>query len=153
LNAYRCPQGNLLTRIGQEKRERADGLIDVLFKYRCPPAHCRNCPQATACTSNPSRGRSVKRSEHEELIDAHKKKMATAAAKTLYRLRRQTVELAFADAKEHRKLRRFSGRGLRRARTQVALLVLTHNLRVLFDISSPAQKGPPVDVTPLPITA
>jgi hypothetical protein len=54
--------------------------------------------------------------------------MAGPQAKELYRLRRQTVELVNADWKEHRKLRRFSGRGLPRARVQVGLTVLTHNL-------------------------
>jgi hypothetical protein len=43
-----------------------------------------------------------------------------------------TVELVNADWKEHRKLRRLSGRGLGRARCQVGLIVLTHNLLALL---------------------
>jgi transposase len=129
--AYRCPQGQLLTHIGQEKRQRADGQVDLLHKYRCAPRHCRACPLRAACTSSPERGRSVKRSEHEELIEVHKARMATAEAKALYKLRRQTVELGFADLKEHRRLRRFWGRGIARARATVALAVLVHNLRAL----------------------
>jgi hypothetical protein len=42
------------------------------------------------------------------------------------------VELVNADWKEHRKLRRFSGRGLARVRGQVGLVVLTHNLLALL---------------------
>jgi hypothetical protein len=47
------------------------------------------------------------------------------------RLRGQTIELVFADVKEHRGLRRFSGHGLARVRTEFALEVLVHNLLVV----------------------
>ncbi len=40
----------------------------------------------------------------------------------------QNVELVNADFKEHRKLRRFSGRGLLRVGCEVGLTVLAHNL-------------------------
>lgn len=109
--AYRCPQEQRLTHIGQEQRRRADGQVDTLHKYRCAPVPGRACPLRQACTSNPQRGRSLKRSEHEEWIDCHKARMTTLEAKALYKLRRQTVELGFADLKEHRKLRRLGGVG------------------------------------------
>jgi hypothetical protein len=73
----------------------------------------------------------VQRSEHEELIQAHRPWMETAEAKAVYRLRGQTIEMVFADVKEHRGLRRFSGHGLVRVRTEFALEVLLHNLLVL----------------------
>ena len=65
--------------------------------------------------------------------------MATPEGKELYRLRRQTVELVNADWKQHRKLRRFSGRGLARARCQVGLMVLAHNLITLLSEEAKAQ--------------
>jgi hypothetical protein len=58
--------------------------------------------------------------------------MEIAEAKTVYRLRGQTIEIVFADVKEHRGLRRFSGHGLVRVRTEFALEVLLHNLLVLY---------------------
>jgi hypothetical protein len=57
--------------------------------------------------------------------------METEEAKAIYRLRKQTMELGFADFKAQRGLRRCSGRGLARVRTEVALEVLGHNLLVL----------------------
>jgi hypothetical protein len=57
--------------------------------------------------------------------------METAEAKAVYRLRGQTIEIVFADVKEHRGLRRFSGHGLVRVRIEFALEVLLHNLLVL----------------------
>ena len=73
----------------------------------------------------------MQRSEHEELIQAHRTWMETAEAKAVYRLRGQTIEIVFADVKEHRGLRRFSGHGLARVRAEFALEVLLHNLLVL----------------------
>jgi hypothetical protein len=123
-----CPQGHRLKWIGKQKRRQADGEVNVMHSYRCRTENCRECPLAARCTTNPNRGRSVKRREHEELIEAHREWMATEEAKQLYKKRRQTVELCFADVKEHRHLRRFPRRGLLRAKTQVGLTVLVHNL-------------------------
>jgi transposase len=125
---YVCPQGHPLAWIGQQKRPQASGEINIMHSYRCSPHHCCACPLSKRCTINPKRGRSVKRSEHEPLIDAHRARMATAEAKALYKRRKQTVELGFADVKQHRALRRFPRRGLQRARTHVGLLLLAHNL-------------------------
>jgi hypothetical protein len=130
-NMYRCPEGHPMPWIGHQKRRQSDGQINVVHSYRCSPQHCGTCLRQTACCSNPHRGRAVKRSEHEALIESHRARMKTAEAKTLYRLRGQTVELGFADFKQHRSMRQFSGRGLFRARRQVGLTVLVHNLLII----------------------
>jgi Transposase DDE domain len=85
------------------------------------------------CTQTPAAGRAVTRQEHEQWIEALRARMAAPAAQALYRLRKQTVELVNADLKQHRKLRRFSGRGLARARCELGLIVLVHNLLTLVD--------------------
>lgn len=128
--AYVCPQGHLMVLEESWKEKRVDGGVQV-SRYRCPPQHCQGCPQQTRCTAKPASGRAVTRLEHEELIEALRTRMTQPESQTLYRLRKQTVELVNADMKQHRKLRRFSGRGLRRARCEVGLMVLTHNLLTL----------------------
>lgn len=128
---YVCPQGHGLKWIGKQKRRQSDGEVNVMHSYRCSPDDCCECTSAARCTTNPKRGRSVKRSEHEELIDAHRRRMVTDEAKLLYKKRSQTVELGFADVKEHRGLRRFPRRGLLRAKTQAGLAVLINNLLVV----------------------
>ena len=129
-----------MPQIGQQKRQQSDGQINVVHSYRCSPQHCRVCPQHVACSSNPNRGRAVKRSEHEALVEAHRARMATAEAKSLYRLRSQTVELGFADLKQHRSMRQFSGRGLGRAQRQVGMTILVHNLLVVQCAVTPPEK-------------
>jgi hypothetical protein len=66
------------------------------------------------------------------LIEAHRAKMETPEAKAIYRRRSRTVELRFADTKEHRGLRRFSSRGLERVRIEAGLCVLAHNLLAVW---------------------
>jgi hypothetical protein len=76
--------------------------------------------------------------------------MATAEAKALYRRRGQHVELVNADWKEHRQLRRFSGRGLTRVRSEVGLLVLAHNLLTVVaeETKAQAKQAPGVAANP-----
>jgi hypothetical protein len=136
-NEYRCPEGHPLPWIGHEKRRQSDGQLNVVHSYRCSPRHCRACPRQGECCSNVNRGRAIKRSEHEALVETHRARMATPEGKTLYRLRRQTVELGFADLKQHRAMREFSGRGLSRVRRQAGLAVLVHNLLTLNSAKPP----------------
>jgi hypothetical protein len=140
-NLYRCPEGHPMPWIGHQKRRQSDGQINVVHSYRCSPQHCRACPRQVACSTNPNRGRSIKRSEHEALVDAHRARMATTEAKSLYRLRSQTVELGFADFKQHRSMRQFSGRGRHRAQRQVGLTVLAHNLLVVHRAMPPPENN------------
>jgi hypothetical protein len=140
-NLYRCPEGHPMPWIGHQKRRQSDGQINVVHSYRCSPEHCRACARQVACSTNPNRGRSVKRSEHEALVEAHRARMATAEAKGLYRLRGQTVELGFADFKQHRSMRQFSGRGLDRAKRQVGLTVLVHNLLIVHRVAAPLKNS------------
>jgi hypothetical protein len=73
----------------------------------------------------------VKRSEHEELIVAHRAHMETEEAKAVDRLRKQTVELGHADLKRNRPLRGSSGRGLARTRIEAGLNELARNLLIV----------------------
>ncbi len=147
-NMYRCPEGHPMPHIGIQRRRQADDQINVMHSYCCAAKNCSACPRQPNCCSNPKRGRSVKRSEHEDLIEAHRMRMATPNAKAIYKMRKQTVELAFADLKEHRSLRQFSGRGLARAQRQVGLAVLVHNLLVIHRASPPQHLGTAAVETP-----
>jgi transposase len=124
---YVCPQGHRLEQEYSELVRRKGEERLRVFTYRCPPEHCGACPRQGGCARSPGRGRTIKRSEHEELVEALKERMQAEAAKQLYRRRGQTVELGFADVKEHRGLRRFRGRGLARVRIEIGLVVLAHN--------------------------
>jgi transposase len=124
---YPCPEGHRLEFTTTQTQRRADHKV-TLSLYTCPPEHCQACPRQSACTRTPAKGRTVSRMENEELLDALRLRMQTPDAQALYKQRSRTVELNFADLKEHRGLRRFHCRGQDRVKAEVGSLVLTHNL-------------------------
>jgi transposase len=129
---YCCPQGHHLKFVGSSVQTRQGGETLKLMQYRCPAEHCQACPVRTKCTRTPERGRIVKRSEHDDLAEELRDRMRRPEGRKFYGQRKQTVELSYADLKEHRGLRQFHGFGLTRARTQVAMLVLAVNGRALL---------------------
>ena len=124
---YQCPEGHRLEFAKQQTQQRVDHKI-TLSLYVCPPEHCRPCPRQSVCTRTPEKGRSVSRMENEELLDALRERMKTMAAKALYKQRSRTVELNFADIKEHRGMRRFHCRGPSCVHAEVGTVVLIQNM-------------------------
>jgi transposase len=130
-DVYVCPSGHAMPWESSKRERRAGEQSVVRHFYRCAGEHCQACPLRAACTPNPSAGRSVSRVEGEEVIEALRARMQTPEAKALYKRRRSTVERSYADLKVHRRLDRFSGRGLARVRAQLRLQCLVHNLLVV----------------------
>lgn len=127
-DGYECPAGQMLERVSSHTRMCSGGRQVMEWTYRGDADTCQACPLRDQCTTSQKQGRSIQRSEHDDLIAAHRAWMETTQAKSVYRLRGQTIEIVFADVKEHRGLRRFSGHGLARVRAEFALDVLLHNL-------------------------
>jgi transposase len=128
---YRCPAGHRLNYKGKEQKRRRDDNKVTQHRYHCPAEHCRACPLRERCVRNPEKGRTVKRLEGEELIEAHKEWMKTEEAKAANRLRGSVIERCFGDAKQHRNLRRLHGRGLQRAKAEIGLVVLVQTALTL----------------------
>lgn len=126
-NTYRCPGDKPLTLKGSQNRQRSGGRVEQLSIFRTKPSDCSGCPLKPRCSPNSKSGRTIARSEYEDLIDEHRARMAEASNQILYKSRRQTVEPAIGDFKQHRAMRRIRGRGLLRAKSQVALTVLASN--------------------------
>ncbi len=137
--SYQCPQQQPLLLAGVQNRPRSLGRSEKLELYRADAATCTACPLKARCCPQSRTGRHLNRSEHEELIEAHRRKMATPEAVALYKRRRQTVEPSFGDAKQHRNYRRVHGRGLANAKSQTALTVLAHNLNELVKAQRDAE--------------
>jgi transposase len=128
---YRCPQGNVLRFRNRTSKQKANGEYVPLEIYQADPSKCASCPLQPQCVRGGSGARTVRRQEHEDLIDALKERMNEPDAKKKYRERGCTVERRFADLKTHRGLQRFSGCTPERADAQVGLTVLAHNLQTL----------------------
>jgi transposase len=121
---YVCPQGHRLDYKGKERRRRRADQEVIEHRYHCSPEHCLGCPLRDRCVKNPEKGRTIKRLEGQELLDAQRAKMKTEEGQAKRKRRGQVIERDFADAKEHRDLRKLHGRGLSRARAEVGLVVL-----------------------------
>ena len=126
-NSYTCPAGHCLDYKDREKKSRLGGRHLYQSRYQCAAQHCECCPLASRCLGG-SGPRMIKRMEGEELLEAQRTKMEQDEVKERYRLRGQTVERGFGDAKGNRGVDRFHGRGLVRARAETGLLTLAQNL-------------------------
>ena len=129
--SYRCPEGKPLTYRERTTKQKANGDYFSIEIYQADPSDCAECPLKSSCVRGRSGARTVRRQEHEDLVEGLKERMKTPEAKAIYGKRGCTVELRFADWKTHRGLQRFSGQTPERADAQVGLTVLAHNLRTL----------------------
>lgn len=128
---YRCPQGHVLDYRGKERRSRRGDAYLIQHRYHCPPEHCRGCELAGQCVQDANKGRTIKRLEGQEIVDAQRAMMSRPEVKEEYKQRAPVIERAFADAKRNRNFRQLHGRGLRRALPEVGLLVLAQNILTL----------------------
>ena len=143
---YQCPEGRRLSRRATRTKRCAGGQTVCTTIYASAANDCRSCSRRAECTPSGKGGREIRRSEHEHLVEDLTTHMQSPEAKALYRLRSQTVELVFADAKQHRNLSRLSGHGLRAAGAEVGLCVLARNALALLaalDGSATPPRPPP----------
>ena len=71
-DAYECPAGQMLGRVSSHTRMCSGGREVVEWTYRGNADTCQACPLRAQCTTSQKQGRSVQRSEHEDLIVAHR---------------------------------------------------------------------------------
>jgi transposase len=123
-DSYRCPAGQTLVR----RRHKAKRHT---FEYTAGAKTCAACPRRPQCTRSKS-GRSVKRHERQEAIDAARAQSHSAAAKRDRRRRKHLMEGSFADAANNHGFKRSRWRGLWRQRIQDWLIAAVQNLRILL---------------------
>jgi transposase len=125
-DVYVCPKGERLVQIGTNKSHATMQHPDVI--YRC---HNTTCPVRTACTKDP-RGRKIRRSYGEEARERQAQKQQDPRMRVLLGLRKEIVEHLFGIVKAVDGFRRFTVRGLEKARAQWALVCTAVNLRKLY---------------------
>jgi transposase len=138
---YHCPQGKRLEEAYRTTAARSGGMELPVIVHRASGEDCQECPKQKECTSG-KQGRTVKRYEGEEALERLEGRMAEAQNKEVYKLRGQSVELGYADVKEHRGLRVFRCFGRKRARAQAGLVILASNGLKLMRILQRRQETP-----------
>jgi len=140
---YICPEGKRLEAATQTTDKRSNGQSLPLIVHRASGEDCQACPQQQRCTSNPKRGRTVKRYEGEEALERLRQRMTEPVSQQVYKQRSRSVELGYADLKEHRGLRVFAGFGRKRARAQAGLVILGSNGLVIMRMLLRRQSSDP----------
>ncbi|MFH1063986.1 MAG: IS1182 family transposase [Candidatus Woesearchaeota archaeon] len=119
---YTCPENKILKLHGTYFHKKRQEHLEI---YKCQD--CRTCPhQKTCCKS--ANYRTVIALPQDKLFQRIKKKLQTPDGKAIYRLRKQTVETAFADLKHNKKFRNFLLRGLEKVKIEFNLACIAHNL-------------------------
>lgn len=123
-DTYRCPAGAILTRRKHKKKRRA-------YEYTAGPRTCAACQLRPKCTRSKA-GRTIKRHEDHEAIEAARAQSASAAAKRDRRRRKHLMEGSFADAANNHGFKRARWRRLWRQRIQDLLIAAVQNIRILL---------------------
>jgi transposase len=120
-DAYRCPQGQLLTRRKTKYTEH-----EVL--YRADTATCNARPLKASCPAS-DHGRIVHRSFYADYLERVRGYHITEPYQKAMRKRKIWVEPLFAEAKDWHGLRRLRLRGLANANIQGLLIAAGQNLK------------------------
>jgi transposase len=127
-NHYTCPQGHTL--LPGENLQKKDGKN--VLRYRSQTSDCAGCPLREQCLTSKAKIREIFRWEHQEAIDAHKKRMADDPA--VMKRRGALVEHPFGTLKHRAGMNHFLMRGLEKCRGEFSLMVLGYNFTRVLNI-------------------
>lgn len=123
-NAYRCPEGRILDRVGKPS---ADGAA----KYRARK-DCTGCPLAGSCLEKPTvKRRTLWIRAHSDRIVPYLAGFAEPVVRAAYYARGPTVETVFAFLRRIVGFVRWSVRGASKVAAEAELLKCTYQVRKL----------------------
>lgn len=125
-DAYRCPARQIL-RYSTTTRQ-------GYRQYVSDPKVCQDCPLLEKCMENETNRRIITRHLDEPFLEAVNRNRLTASGQYLYRLRPQTVERSFADAKELHGLRFTFYRGREAVQRANLVAATAQNMKKLANL-------------------
>ncbi len=123
-NTYVCPAGQVL-------RPRRLHPIRKTWEFTTPRGVCACCPLRPQCTRSRT-SRTLKRHEHQELLDHARQQANSTAAKRDRRRRQVLMEGSFADATNNHGFKRSRWRRLWRQQIQDWMIGAIQNIRILL---------------------
>jgi transposase len=129
-DAYHCPAGQLLHRTAGGSWENSSGRIEICYAGR--KASCGACPLKARCLSPKAVTRTIRRWEHEDILDRHRTRMQGAGELT--RRRSGMVEHPFGTLKCRTGYRHFLLRGFNKVRGEWSLMALCYNFTRVLNI-------------------
>lgn len=137
-HTYICPQANTLTTNGKwyNKDRNAPGrkrTAPIKVQHFKTTA-CKQCPVVNACTKNTrGRGRVIERSEYQSYVDQNKKNIE--AHPETYKKRQAIIEHTYGIIKRQWGFYYITTkRGIKRASADVGLMLISFNLRRIFNL-------------------
>ncbi len=128
-DAYRCPAGELLRAMGGGKLDQSGKLR---IRYASRRLVCSGCPKRSKCLAPKGSRRVIERWEHEDVIERHRRRMATGEA--MMRRRKALAEHPFGTLKCRAGYRHFLMRGFDKVRGELGLMVLCYNFTRVLNI-------------------
>jgi hypothetical protein len=122
-DCYTCPNNKRLT---YSTTNRAG-----YREYKSDPHDCIGCPHRYKCTSSKNCTKVVTRHIWQDYYDEAERLRHTDKNKALYKLRSETIERVFADAKEKHRMRYTQYRGRSKVTTEISLIYSCMNLKKL----------------------
>jgi len=104
---------------------------DGYREYKSNQKICKSCPQRLQCTESKNCQKVVTRHVWEEYMELAEDVRHSDKGREVYKLRKETIERIFADAKVKHGLRHTQFRGLARLKMQVLLTFSCMNLKKL----------------------
>ena len=127
---YTCPAGNQLTTNGRRYNKSHGKTVNKVKHYKTK--ECLTCSLFERCTKNKA-GRLIERSEHMDLIDVNKKRLADNME--LYQKRQAIVEHPFGIIKRQWDFYYImTKKSIKHATADVGLIFTAYNLRRIFNI-------------------
>jgi transposase len=130
-NTYRCPADQLLH---QTKKPWTNVSGRVENRYLGSKATCGDCPLKASCLSSKAKYRTVRRWEHEEVLERHRQRMASEGVAELMRRRSAIVEHPFGTLKCRAGYQHFLVRGFKKVRGEWSLMALCYNFTRVLNI-------------------
>ena len=104
---------------------------DGYREYKSDPRICKDCPMRSKCTESKACQKTVTRHIWESYMELAEDYRHTPEYRDIYKLRSETIERVFADAKEKHAMRYTQLRGLQRVEMQITLTYACMNLKKL----------------------
>jgi len=124
-NTYGCPLGQRLS-FDHRKTKGTDRVVSV---YRS--SACASCLVLTQCARSKN-GRTIERSQHHNLVEAHRRRRRSAEGRARLKRRGPVVERVFACIKGALGFVRFGFHGRESVAAQWTWICVAHNLRILL---------------------
>lgn len=136
---YVCPMGQHMTKIGEGKRESANGYISKVTYYQAQ--RCEGCPLRGKC-HNSKNNRRIEVNYRLRELKAKAKQRLTSETGLKHRSNRAIEpEAVFGQLKSNNKFNRFTHKGLAKVNIEFGLMAIGHNLRKLAQKVSKNEKS------------